>query len=599
MTNVLLVYPWFPPSFWGFRKSMELLGLKATMPPTGLATLAAMLPVEHFRVLPIVDLNVEPLADQVIKRADLVMTTGMIVQRDSLRRLIAQVKRHGKTIIAGGPYATSYRQEVLAMGADSVVLGEAELTLPRFIEDWLNGRLARVYDEQSVRACSTVALTREGKPVITGTPVPRWDLLKLRCYSSLPVQFSRGCPFDCDFCDITTLFGHISRTKTPAQLIAELEAIRQTGWRGSVFVVDDNFIGNRQEVRELLPELVKWQKRHHYPFSFFTEASMDLANPSLQDIRELMVPAGFQEVFVGIESTDPEVLAGMNKSQNRGDLGRKVAILQNAGLEVTAGFIIGSDGDRPDVGDRLFRFIQGNGIVMPMPGLLTALRGTALYRRLAAEGRLRGESHGNNTHGFRFNFEPKLDEKMLIKGYVRLLERLFSSRNYYERCRILRQRRGDYHRLDRLNRHGVLATMRIFYHNLFKCPDWEFAKFVFDTLLESPKEFPEMITQAVKLAHFQEITKAAVAVHRYPEQVATLAERFQKRAAELRGDVDKRLRRLAKLERQISAEATRRWRSIDRDFRASVQGVLDRFRQHLAECAQTYRQAWQGRTLTH
>jgi len=578
---------------------MELLGLKATMPPTGLATLAAMLPVEHFRVLPIIDLNVEPLTNQVIKRADLVMTTGMIVQQDSLRQIIAQVKHHGKTVIVGGPYATSYRHEVLAMGADSVVLGEAELTLPCFIKDWLKGGVARVYDEQSVRACSTVALTREGKPVITGTPIPRWDLLRLRCYSSLPVQFSRGCPFGCDFCDITTLFGHISRTKTSSQLIAELEAIRQTGWRGSIFVVDDNFIGNQREVRELLLKLVEWQRRHRYPFSFFTEASMNLANPSLRDIRELMVLAGFQEVFVGIESTDPEVIAGMNKSQNRGDLGQKVAILQNAGLEVTAGFIIGSDGDQPDVCERLFQFIQDNGIVMPMPGLLTALRGTALYRRLVAEGRLRGESYGNNTHGFRFNFEPKLDEKALIEGYVRLLECLFSSRNYYERCRTLRQRRGEYHRLDRLNRHGVLATMRICYRNLFEHPDQEFVKFVFDTLLESPKEFPEMITQAVKLAHFQEITKAAVAVHRYPEQVATLAERFQKRAAELRGDIDKRLRQLAKLERQISAEATRRWQSIDRDFRAGAQVVLDHFRQHLAECAETYRQVWQGRTLTH
>ena len=326
-TTVLMVYPKFPSSFWGFEEVMKLLGLGAVMPPTGLATVAAMLPDERFEVLPIVDLNIEPLPDNHLKRADLVMISAMIVQQDSLREIIARAKHFGKPVAAGGPYPTAYRDEVIAMGADHLVLDEAEQTLEPFVLDWLSGRPARVYDGHSVNGRTAISLTREGKPVITATPVPRWDLLKLRRYSSLAVQFSRGCPFDCDFCDIVTLYGHVPRAKVPAQLIAELEAIRQTGWRGSIFIVDDNFIGNRQAVRELLPILTEWQLKHGRPFSFFTEASVDLANNNLRDIRAGMVRAGFDDVFCGIESTNPQVLAEMNKSQNRGDLAAKVRVL--------------------------------------------------------------------------------------------------------------------------------------------------------------------------------------------------------------------------------------------------------------------------------
>jgi radical SAM superfamily enzyme YgiQ (UPF0313 family) len=508
MINVLLVCPKFPPSFWSFETAIKLLGLEATMPPTGLATIAAMLPARFFRVLPIVDLNVEPLTDKHLAAADLVMFTAMIVQQGSLRQLIARAKRLGKTVVVGGPYATTYVDEVLAMGADHVVAGEAEMTLRFFVEDFLAGKAKRVYDEASVRDRVQVALTREGKPVITETPIPRWDLLKLRAYSSMAVQFSRGCPFNCEFCDIVVLNGHEPRTKTPAQFIAELEAIWQTGWRGSVFVVDDNFIGDKRAARELLLELYQWQKKHRFPFSFFTEVSLNLANE--RELCELMIAAGFGEIFVGIESIDPESLNGYHKVQNKGDIGRQVEILQAAGFEVMAGLIIGGDNDKPTVFDDLFHFLQEKGVVIPMAGLLTALRGTPLYQRLVGEGSLRRETIGLNTDQLGFNFQPKLDEKTLISGYVRFLDRLFSPRNYYERCRILRDRRGWYRRISRINRPSLLAAARIIYRNLFRHPDWEFAKFILGTIWKAPRELAEAITQAVKLAHFREMTEATI-----------------------------------------------------------------------------------------
>lgn len=593
-TKVLMVYPEFPPSFWSFSEAVKMLGLGAVMPPTGLATVAAMLPADQFDVLPIVDINLEPLLDEHLEQADLVMVSAMIVQQDSLRQIIAQAKRFNKPVVAGGPYPTSYADKVAEMGADYLVLNEAETTLAPFVDDWLTGRAERVYDELSVRSRTTVDLTREGKPKISNTPIPRWDLLKLSRYSSMAVQFSRGCPFNCEFCDITSLFGHIPRTKTADQFIAELEAIRQTGWRGSVFIVDDNFIGNRSAVRDLLPPLTEWQKHHGFPFSFFTEASVDLANETLRDVRENMVKAGFGEVFCGIESVNPEVLDEMGKKQNRGDIRQKVRILQKAGLEVTAGFIIGNDGDQITVFDELFRFIQEEGIVTAMIGLLTAPRGTALYRRLEAEGRLRADCSGNNTHQLCMNFKPKLDERFLIKGYIDLLERLFSSRNYYARCRALRRLQGPCSSSVMLNLSGITAAFKIFYRNLIRHPDWEFSKFILGTLFTAPGRLPVAIKQAIKFAHFQKITLAAVRVHRYPERVETLTELFQKRVSKLRGDVDKRLRKLARLEQKTIARATRIYRSLDPDFRTGAEKVLEQWRQYLHNCANVYRQTWRG-----
>lgn len=591
--KVLMVYPKFPPSYWSFEESIKLLGLGAVMSPTGLATVAAMLPGEHFDVLPIVDLNMEELTDDVLGQADLVMISAMIAQKESFRGVVSRSKRLGKTIVAGGPYPTSYSDEVAAMGVDHLVLNEAELTLRPFIEDWLNNSAGQIYDERNVRNRSAVALTREGKPVLSESPVPRWDLLKLPQYSSLAIQFSRGCPFNCEFCDITALFGHASRTKNPGQIIAELGSIYRTGWRGPIFMVDDNFIGNRSKVRELLPILVDWQSKHGQPFTFFTEASLDLANDNLRDIREGMVSAGFEEVFCGIESVNPDVLCQMNKKQNRGDLQEKVKILQQSGLEVTGGFIIGSDCDRETVFDDLLYFIQQNGIVMAMVGLLTAFKNTLLYERLASEGRLLAETSGNNTHQFDFNFEPKLDRRFLVEGYVAFLEQLYSSRNYYARCRELRKRLTSRKRKTLVNRSRISAMIKVFFLYLFLKPDREFIKYALYTLVSSPSKIFEAFKQAAKLAHFQKITKAAVRAHRYPMQVESLTERFSKRASALQGDADKCLKKLSRMEQRTVGRAVKIYRSLDPDFRDEAKICLDNCRDRLRLFADSYRTKWQ------
>ena len=597
--RILPVYPAFPDnSFWSYKGAIKLMGngLKAVMPPTGLITVAAMLPEKHFEILPVIDLNVERLTKEQILSADILMISAMIVQRESLAEIIAWAKRLGKKILVGGPYATSYQKEVLAMGADHLVLGEAEVTLAPFIADFLAGRAVAIYDEHSVRSRSqSVELTRGGKPKITATPLPRWDLLNLKRYFSAAVQYSRGCPFDCDFCDITKLYGRESRTKTPAQMIAELEAIYQTGWRGSVFIVDDNFIGNVPELRRFLPVLTAWQKAHDYPFDFFTEASLNLANQNLRDVLEEMVRAGFNQVFVGIESFNPEVIRAMSKGQNLGgSTVEKVHVLQRAGLEVIAGFIVGNDGDGSDVFTEMFAGIQESGVVIPMAGLLTALRGTALYRRLEAEGRLVTESKGNPTHELDLNFMPTMDKKLLIAGYVRLLEQLFASKNYYARCRVLRKHRGPHHRFSRVNRASILAALRVFYINLIKRPDWQFVKFVIGTAIKAPSELPEALTQAVKLHHFRTMTEALVAAHHYPEVVATLVECFQEQVARLRGDVEERLARLAKLKRRYVAQATALYERLPRDFQASTREALEAWQARLDQFVETCCQTWQA-----
>ncbi len=582
--KVLPVYPRCPSSFWGFQYALEFVDKKVSITPTGLATVAAMLPTDRFQIMPIADLNIRPLSDQQIKDADILFTSSMIVQRNSLEEIIDRAHFFGKKVVAGGPYPTSYRD----LRADYLVLDEAEVTLPFFIKDLLAGTAKPVYDAETVlKLPHNLLLTPLGKPLLTQTPIPRWDLVDLSAYSSLAIQYSRGCPFNCDFCDITKLFGRESRTKDPEQMIRELNAIYTTGWRGSIFIVDDNFIGNKKEVRKFIPVLLDWQKRHNFPYTFFTETSVDLALPANRDVLDGMVASGFTMVFNGLESNDPTVLKKMHKQQNLGsiNLAEKVRIIQEAGLEVTGGFILGNDGESPNVFDNIYDFIQSSGIVVPMAGLLTALKGTPLYERLELEGRLRNESSGNNTSMLGFNFKPELDEQFLINGYRDFMRRLFTSKNYYDRCRVLDERQGPHLKERSVDKSGLKALARIVYTNLLKRPDKEFFRYLAEVALTRPTRLPEAVTRGVKLHHFKVMIEGESAVVQYRQRAEDLYASFSSKVSKLKGNTEQRLAGLMNAERSILKKARRNYTQIHADFRQNADDILVK----LTERVETYK----------
>ncbi|MBE2212955.1 MAG: B12-binding domain-containing radical SAM protein [Opitutaceae bacterium] len=415
--KVLLLYPEFPDTFWSFKHALKFVRKRASLPPLGLLTVAAMLPSAWEKRL--VDLNVRTLRERDLAWADLIFISGMIAQRASVRALIARCRAAGKTIVAGGPLFTSEHAQF--PGVDHFVLNEAEITLPAFLRDLEAG-------------CPKSHYATAAFPDVHDTPVPRWELAELCCYASMSIQFSRGCPFDCEFCDVTAKFGHRSRTKGAEQIIAELDGLVARGWRGQVFFVDDNFIGNKRVLRtELLPALTAWQARQRHRLTFFTEASINLADD--EPLMQAMVAAGFDAVFIGIETPDEAALLECNKRQNQGrDLVADIKRLQRAGLQVQGGFIVGFDTDTPSIFRRQLEFIQKSGIVTAMVGLLNALPDTRLYARLQREGRLTGDSTGNNVDGTT-NFIPRMDVQALRDGYRRLMETIYAPGPYYQRVR--------------------------------------------------------------------------------------------------------------------------------------------------------------------
>ncbi len=582
MPRALLVYPEFPPSYWGFRYALELLGKKAPMPPLGLLTVAAMFP-ESWE-LRLVDLNVQPLLDADLEWADLVLTSTMVVQQRSLREVIARCNEIGRPVAVGGPHPTSFASEIV--GADHFLLDEVEETFPAFLADWEAGRAARVYRP-------------EAKPAVTSTPVPRFDLLDLSAYGSMALQFSRGCPFDCEFCDITKLFGRVPRTKSNDQMLAELDALYALGWRGSLFLVDDNFIGNKKEALRLLPAIAEWQRERGHPFDLYTEASVNLAKH--EPLMDAMVAAGFSMVFLGIESPNPEALLKTHKVQNtakddRDYLLHAVEAIQRKGIEVTAGFILGLDGDGPEVFDAQVAFIQRAGIPIAMVGLLTALRGTNLYARLEREGRLVAESTGNNVE-IALNFEPELDREVLVDGYRRVLSTLYGPdlRAYFARCRTLLGRLGRGPKKNRrVSRAELGAALRSLRLQLFSAQGPAYAAFLAHTLFTRPTMLGEAIRMAVKGWHFQRYTEQTLAAHAYREAALdgyARAESLLERAAA----VHDRLRR--RVERQVGRQVGRALRSIARRYRrlrpefrqgllpdrAAVEGALSALVQEVAQ----------------
>jgi len=414
--KALLLYPEFPDTFWSFKHALKFIRKKASLPPLVLLTVAAMLPEDWEKRL--VDVNVLKLREKDLAWADVVFISGMIVQQNSTHELIARCRAAGKTIVAGGPLFTIEHEQFPAV--DHFVLNEAEGTLPEFLRDFERGCAKRVY-------------TSVEFPDIRQTPAPLWELADLRRYASMSVQFSRGCPFDCEFCNVTAMLGHRPRTKTTTQMIAELDGLHRAGWCGPVFFVDDNFIGNKRVLREeLLPALIQWQKGRRGT-QFYTEASINLADD--EELMRLMVEAGFNQVFVGIETPEEAGLAECNKRQNlKRNLIADVKRIQRAGLEVQGGFIVGFDSDTPTIFARQIEFIQKSGIVTAMVGLLQAIPGTKLHQRLDVQGRLIGQTTGNNLDGTT-NFIPQMNRETLRKGYRKLMGHIYAPRPYYQRIR--------------------------------------------------------------------------------------------------------------------------------------------------------------------
>jgi radical SAM superfamily enzyme YgiQ (UPF0313 family) len=416
--RALLVQAKSPPTYWSYEYSLPFTRYAAALPPLGLATLAALLP-EHWEIR-ILDLHLESLQDEHLAWADAVLVSGMLAQAESIRDVLRQARRMRKRTVVGGPAPTTSPDAFPE--ADHVFLGEAEGRLEL---------LVRVLEQEVAAAPHVLSPPDLRRPDLRSSPVPRFDLLELRSYASLSVQASRGCPFQCEFCDIIEVFGRVPRLKTPKQLLAELEALWQLGARGALFFVDDNFIGNRREVAKLLPRLAAWQDAHGRPFDLYTEASLDLADePALVDA---MVAAGFSAVFVGIETPSAAALESAGKRQNlRLDPAQAVASLTAAGLEVFAGFILGFDTDGADIFDRHIELVSSLPMPRAMVGLLTALPGTALWRRLEREGRLRDAASGDQFG--RPNFVTALPERTLLAGYRRVLATLYSAEGYYARC---------------------------------------------------------------------------------------------------------------------------------------------------------------------
>jgi radical SAM superfamily enzyme YgiQ (UPF0313 family) len=418
--NILLVYPEFPDTFWSFKHALKFVRKRASMPPLGLLTVAAMLPAEWNKRL--VDVNVTKLTDADLTWADYVFISAMIVQRESTHQIIAHCKAAGVPVVAGGPLFMGEYEQFPTV--DHFVLNEAELTLPPFLADLEHGCAKRVY-------------TTPEFADIQQTPAPMWELVDVRRYASVNIQFSRGCPYNCDFCNVTALFGHRPRTKTPQQIITELDDLYHLGWRDSVFFVDDNLIGNKKCLKtELLPALIEWRKGKS-GMPFHTEASINLADD--EELLRLMTEAGFHAVFIGIETPDENSLIECSKNQNKNrDLVEDVKRIQRAGLHVQGGFIVGFDSDKPSIFQQQIDFIQESGIVTAMVGLLQALPGTRLYERLKQEGRLLDQVSGDNVDGTT-NIVPKMNLDTLREGYEAILQHIYSPEHYYQRVKTFLQ----------------------------------------------------------------------------------------------------------------------------------------------------------------
>ncbi len=497
--KILLVYPLYPDTFWSFKHALKLVSIKAAFPPLGALTVASMLPQEWEKRL--VDMNVNTLTDNDIKWADYVFISAMVVQKDSAKEVIRRCNKLGVKIVAGGPLFTTESEHF--SGVDHFILNEAELTLPPFLADLQAGRARRTY-------------ATELHPDITQTPVPMWSLISrnMKKYSSMNLQYSRGCPFNCEFCDITFLDGRVPRTKSKEQVLAEMNSLYESGWRGDLFFVDDNFIGNKKKLKEeTLPAIIEWMENRKHPFTMLTEVSVNLADD--EELMALMNKAGFNKVFVGIETPNEASLSECDKNQNISrDLIATVKTLQNRGFEVMAGFIVGFDQDPPSIFKTQISFIQKSGIVTAMVGLLNAPRGTRLHQRLKKENRLVSDSTGDNTD-FSLNFVPRMKKETLIKGYKEILNTIYKPNNYYARVQILlkeykpKAKSWNLHSI-RWNIQGLINSM---WFMGFREPGRRhYWGLMASTLFRRPKSLPLFITLSIYGYHFRRVIQQCVNV---------------------------------------------------------------------------------------
>jgi radical SAM superfamily enzyme YgiQ (UPF0313 family) len=487
--KILLVYPKNPDTFWSFKYALKFIFKKSTNPPLGLLTVSSMLPEDWEKRL--VDMNVNALTDRDIEWADYVFLSAATIQRKSVEEIIQRCKAKKVKVVAGGPLFTSSYDEYEHV--DHLVLNEAEITLPQFVNDLRKGQPRHMY-------------TSNEWADLTETPVPDWSLLKMEKYASMSIQYSRGCPFDCDFCDIPLLYGHKPRIKDTRQVIAELENLYNRGWRGVVFFVDDNFIGNKRTLKaEVLPAVAEWMKMKKYPFTFLTQASVNLADD--EELMNLMVQASFNTVFVGIETPDEGSLAECGKLQNKNrNLVECVKKIQQFGLQVQGGFIVGFDNDPHTIFERQIKFIQNSGIVTAMVGLLSAVRGTKLYQRLHRENRLLTEATGDNTD-CSINFVPKMHYATLIRGYRNIVLTIYSPDHFYARVKkFLENYKPLNTGLGRLSLSEVKAfIMSIFVLGIKEKERFHYWRLFLWSVFSRPRLAPLAVTFAIYGFHFRKV----------------------------------------------------------------------------------------------
>ncbi|MBV6622608.1 MAG: DUF4070 domain-containing protein [Rivularia sp. (in: Bacteria)] len=512
--RVLLIYPLFPKTFWSYEKILELVDKKVLLPPLGLVTVAAILPQEwEFKL---VDRNVRSVTEAEWQWADMVILSAMIVQKEDLCNQIKVAKKHGKLVAVGGPYPTSVPSVAQTAGADFLILDEGEITLPMFVEAVTAGKTSGVF-----RATE--------KPDVTATPIPRFDLLERDAYDMMSVQFSRGCPFQCEFCDIIVLYGRKPRTKTPAQLLAELDCLYELGWRGGVFMVDDNFIGNKRNVKLLLAELKQLMQAHNYPFRFDTEASVDLAQDP--ELMELMVDCGFAAVFLGIETPDEDSLQLTKKFQNtRNSLVESVQAIIKAGLRPMAGFIIGFDGEKSGAGDRIVRFAEQAAIPSTTFAMLQALPNTALWHRLEKEGRIRKSTDGNINQTTLMNFIPTRPLEDIGREYIEAFCALYDPISYLDRtyrCFLIMGKPSWKAPAKKTEWVVIKALLTVIWRQGIKRKTrWKFWHHLFSILKRNPAVFEHYLSTCAHNEHFLEYRQIV------QEQIESQLEEYLAQGAE-------------------------------------------------------------------